>query len=102
MPPYCFYSNLAPFCIFGPSGLFLRPFRAFCFGCWGQVQNQFWGLLFDALYFGLGSTELFFVFNLATFGAFSPLFVPLGLIIGIGVRFRNFLETYLHKLITFI
>ena len=43
-----------------------------------------------------------FAFTSAKFGAFFPLFGPLGAIFGVEVRFKNIFGTYTHRLTTFI
>ena len=68
-----------------------------------QVQNQFLELTNEVnqLWFWK-YCPIFFVFNSAKFGTFFALLRPFGAIFGVGVRFKNFFGTYLHRLTTFI
>ena len=52
--------------------------------------------------FGFGSTAFIIVLITVKFGAIFALFGLFGAIFGVGVRFKNFFGTCLHRLTTFI
>ena len=71
---------------------------------WGQDQvlKQFWNLLMQTINFCFGSKALSFCFSFDQILGLFALFGLFGAIFGVGVRFKNFFGTCLHRLTTFI
>ena len=86
---------------FGPLGAFFGTFLGYFWGR-GQVQKHFWNLLMQTINFCFGSIAISFCFNFGQILGLFTLFGPFGAIFGVGVRFKNFFGTCLHRLTTFI
>ena len=102
--PYLFVFDSARFgALFqflGPSGYFL--FFGAIFGVEVGSNTFLEPTNIDYQLFVLEVQPYLFVFNSAKFWAFLEFFGPFGAIFGVGVRFKNFFGTCLHRLTTFI
>ena len=98
---FLFGQILGLFALFG-------PFGGIFFACWGnfwdqgQVQKYFWNLLMQCINFCFGITGLSLCFSFDQILGLFALFGLFGAIFGVGVRFKNFFGTCLHRLTTFI
>ena len=91
----------ASFGLFWALGGFFGTFLGYFWGR-SQVQKHFWNLIMQTINFCFGSIAISFCFKFGQILGLFTLFGSFGDIFGVGVRFKNFFGTCLHRLTTFI